>query len=114
MLQFLLLIHSLHLQTIKNDEKLNQIQISTVDGYQGKQNDVIILSLVRNNSDGNVGFLETDNRVCVALSRARQVYSNILIVLLQNNIVKIDLQTRPLHDWKYGNFEVVFRNMVTN
>lgn len=64
-------IYSAHLQSIKNDPNLNQIQISTVDGYQGKQNDLIILSLVRNNDNNNVGFLKTDNRVCVALSRAR-------------------------------------------
>ncbi|XP_037032223.1 NFX1-type zinc finger-containing protein 1-like isoform X2 [Bradysia coprophila] len=57
--------------TINDDPAINQIQISTVDGYQGKQNDLIILSLVRNNSNDNVGFLDTDNRVCVALSRAR-------------------------------------------
>ncbi|KAG4072805.1 hypothetical protein HA402_009628 [Bradysia odoriphaga] len=57
--------------TINDDPTINQIQISTVDGYQGKQNDLIILSLVRNNTNDNVGFLDTDNRVCVALSRAR-------------------------------------------
>ena len=38
---------------------------------QGEENDVIILSLVRNNKRDSVGFLRTPNRVCVALSRAR-------------------------------------------
>ncbi|KAH0180140.1 hypothetical protein KCU82_g782, partial [Aureobasidium melanogenum] len=36
------------------------------------ENDIIILSLVRNNFLREVGFLEVANRVCVALSRARQ------------------------------------------
>lgn len=45
--------------------------MTTVDNYQGEENDVIILSLVRSNQEGSVGFLGTDNRVCVALSRAR-------------------------------------------
>jgi hypothetical protein len=37
----------------------------------GEENDIIILSLVRNNDVKSVGFLRTPNRVCVALSRAR-------------------------------------------
>ena len=45
--------------------------MTAVDNYQGEENDVIILSLVRSNQEGSVGFLGTDNRVCVALSRAR-------------------------------------------
>lgn len=48
-------------------------KVMTVDSYQGEENDIVILSLVRsgqNPSDG-IGFLAVDNRVCVALSRAR-------------------------------------------
>ena len=47
-------------------------KVVTVDSYQGEENDVVILSLVRNNSKENIGFLEIDNRVCVALSRAQR------------------------------------------
>ena len=47
------------------------VHVTAVDNYQGEENDVIILSLVRSNQEGSVGFLGTDNRVCVALSRAR-------------------------------------------
>ncbi|XP_057380709.1 NFX1-type zinc finger-containing protein 1-like [Daphnia carinata] len=50
---------------------LDRIHITTVDNYQGEENDIIILSLVRNNAIKSVGFLKTPNRVCVALSRAR-------------------------------------------
>lgn len=51
---------------------VDRIHVTTVDNYQGEENDVIILSTVRNNTQrGNVGFLKTPNRVCVALSRAR-------------------------------------------
>lgn len=42
-----------------------------MDGYQGEENDIILLSLVRNNVDNNIGFLNIQNRICVALSRAR-------------------------------------------
>ena len=46
-------------------------KIATVDSYQGEENEIIILSLVRNGPHG-IGFLSIENRVCVALSRARR------------------------------------------
>jgi helicase required for RNAi-mediated heterochromatin assembly 1 len=49
-----------------------RIKVVTVDSYQGEENDIIVLSLVRNNFINDVGFLKVANRVCVALSRARQ------------------------------------------
>ena len=50
---------------------LEQVRMAVVDSFQGEENDVIILSLVRNNTRNSVGFLRTNNRICVALSRAR-------------------------------------------
>ncbi|KAL4808756.1 P-loop containing nucleoside triphosphate hydrolase protein [Aspergillus unguis] len=47
------------------------IKVVTVDSYQGEENEVVILSLVRNGRKG-IGFLSIANRVCVALSRARR------------------------------------------
>lgn len=47
------------------------IQALTVDMYQGDENDIILLSLVRSNEEGKIGFLSRANRYCVALSRAR-------------------------------------------
>lgn len=45
--------------------------VKTVDSYQGEENDIVILSMVRSNEDGKIGFLANDNRVTVALSRAK-------------------------------------------
>jgi hypothetical protein len=42
-----------------------------VDNFQGEENEIILLSLVRSNADGQIGFLKTENRVNVALSRAK-------------------------------------------
>nr|XP_023014369.1 NFX1-type zinc finger-containing protein 1-like [Leptinotarsa decemlineata] len=50
---------------------LQGIRIAVLDNYQGEENDIILLSLVRNNSENKIGFLKIENRVCVALSRAR-------------------------------------------
>ncbi len=52
--------------------KGHHFKVVTVDSYQGEENDVVLLSLVRSNDSGKVGFLNVDNRVCVALSRARR------------------------------------------
>ena len=48
------------------------VRVAAVDDYQGEENDIILLSLVRSNNEGKIGFLSTENRVCVSLSRARQ------------------------------------------
>ncbi|XP_071160029.1 NFX1-type zinc finger-containing protein 1-like isoform X1 [Mytilus edulis] len=47
------------------------VRVTVVDNYQGEENDIILLSLVRSNEDGKIGFLSIENRVCVALSRAK-------------------------------------------
>lgn len=51
---------------------LTELRLVTVDSYQGEENEVVILSLVRNNIQGRIGFLGVRNRVCVALSRAQR------------------------------------------
>lgn len=47
-------------------------RISTIDSFQGQESDQIILSLVRSNEDGQIGFLRDYRRMNVALTRARQ------------------------------------------
>ncbi|MCJ1383921.1 hypothetical protein MMC17_007035 [Xylographa soralifera] len=59
------------LRTHRNLQGGYQFKVATVDSYQGEENEVVILSLVRNNPH-EIGFLKIDNRVCVALSRARR------------------------------------------
>ena len=48
------------------------LNVVTVDSYQGEENDVVLLSLVRSNEKGTIGFLDVENRICVAISRARR------------------------------------------
>ena len=50
----------------------NGVCISIVDNFQGEENDIILLSLVRSNTAGKIGFLKHVNRICVALSRAKK------------------------------------------
>ncbi len=47
------------------------ITVGTVDGFQGQERDVIVISLVRDNVDGSIGFLHDLRRMNVAMTRAR-------------------------------------------
>ena len=48
------------------------VRVAAVDDFQGEENEIILLSLVRSNPENNIGFLRIENRVCVSLSRAKQ------------------------------------------
>ncbi len=49
----------------------NAITVNTVDGFQGQERDVIFISLVRANEEGQIGFLNDLRRMNVAITRAR-------------------------------------------
>ncbi|XP_033114446.1 NFX1-type zinc finger-containing protein 1-like isoform X2 [Anneissia japonica] len=48
------------------------VRVCAVDNFQGEENEIILLSLVRSNDEGKIGFLKEKNRMCVALSRAKK------------------------------------------
>ena len=56
----------------QNDEEVKGVRLTTVDNFQGEENDIILLSLVRSNKDEKIGFIKMVNRACVALSRAKK------------------------------------------
>ncbi|XP_023137605.3 NFX1-type zinc finger-containing protein 1 [Amphiprion ocellaris] len=83
-------------------KEFSGVKVHVVDKYQGEENDIVLLSLVRSNPQGKVGFLNIPNRVCVALSRAKKalycignsgmlsqvkLWSNIFHTLRENNQV---------------------------
>ncbi|KAL5723306.1 hypothetical protein ACHQM5_006720 [Ranunculus cassubicifolius] len=51
------------------------VSVRSVDGFQGGEEDVIIISTVRSNGNGSVGFLSNRQRTNVALTRARCILS---------------------------------------
>lgn len=63
-------IQELNALGVLND--VRPFNVFTVDSYQGEENDIILLSLVRSNRDLSIGFLDSKNRLVVALSRARR------------------------------------------
>ncbi|PYI06160.1 ATP binding protein [Aspergillus sclerotiicarbonarius CBS 121057] len=64
------------------------VKVVTVDSYQGEENEIVILSLVRSGTK-NIGFLSIENRVCVALSRARRgfyMFGNAMSLTSDNDL----------------------------
>jgi len=56
----------------KTDVRIaSMLKLATIDNFQGEESRVIILSTVRSNPDGRLGFLRTPNRINVGCSRAR-------------------------------------------
>lgn len=58
---------------LKSLNKVPGIEIGSVDGFQGREKEATIVSLVRSNSDAEVGFLSDTRRMNVAMTRARRL-----------------------------------------
>lgn len=64
--------YSAQVKYLREKIKHLEIEIDSVDGFQGREKEVVIVSLVRSNREGEVGFLADTRRMNVALTRARR------------------------------------------
>ncbi|XP_033741470.1 probable helicase senataxin isoform X2 [Pecten maximus] len=71
--------------------KMTSIEVGTVDGFQGREKEVIIMSCVRASSSGGIGFVGNRKRMNVALTRARSA------MYVVGNLRSLE---RPKQDWQ--------------
>ncbi len=79
----------------EESERYHGLEIKTVDGYQGREKEVIVLSAVRANDAGEIGFLKDRRRLNVAITRARRG----LIVLGNPRTLRHDSNWSSWCDW---------------
>jgi regulator of nonsense transcripts 1 len=80
---------------IQSSNDYDGLEVKTVDGYQGREKEIIIISTVRSNEDGKVGFLSDMRRLNVAITRARCG----LIVIGDETTLRRDNNWRAWLDW---------------
>ncbi|KAG7262658.1 hypothetical protein CRUP_012537 [Coryphaenoides rupestris] len=82
------------------------LEIKSVDGFQGREKEAVVLTLVRSNRKGEVGFLAEDRRINVAVTRARRH----LAVICDSQTVQHHAFLKSLvsHMTEHGRFRTAF------
>ena len=64
--------YAAQVRRLKVEPALAEIEVDTVDGFQGREKEVVLITMVRSNPRGEIGFLADTRRTNVALTRARR------------------------------------------
>src|SRR3712207_6133643 len=85
------------------------ISINTVDGFQGQERDIILISLVRSNDEGQIGFLRDLRRMNVAITRARMK-----LIILGDVATRSEEHTSELQSRQYLVCRLLLEKKTTN
>jgi predicted DNA helicase len=91
--------YSAQVRLLRERFKQPELEIDSVDGFQGREKEAVVVSLVRSNRDGEIGFLGDVRRMNVALTRARRK----LIVIADSATVT----THPFYQRMVAYFEAI-------
>ena len=99
-------INKLLVQSDKLAPHLERIDVNSVDAFQGQERDVIFISLVRSNPNGEIGFLREYRRMNVAMTRARHR----LVIVGDSSTIGIDPFFNKMLDYiqKHGTYQSVY------
>ena len=64
--------YAAQVRLLRDQNEFRSIEIDTVDGFQGREKECVLITLVRSNSQGEIGFLGDIRRMNVAMTRARR------------------------------------------
>lgn len=78
---------------LRDHSEMDDLEIDTVDGFQGREKEAVVISLVRSNFEGEIGFLGDIRRMNVALTRARR---KLIVVGDSATLAHHDFYTRLL------------------
>eukprot|EP00043_Microstomoeca_roanoka_P020239 m.242460 g.242460 ORF g.242460 m.242460 type:complete len:1144 (+) comp17135_c12_seq4:1197-4628(+) len=90
--------YNLQVETIRNllaTAGKQSVEVSSVDGFQGREKEAIVISFVRSNGDRSVGFLRDYRRINVAVTRARRH----LCIVCDSSTVSADEHIHSLLDY---------------
>jgi len=96
---------------VNNGRPLKNVRISTVDSFQGSECDVIILSCVRNNKHGNIGFLKDYRRLNVAVTRPKHC---LMVVSNATNLCRSDSHLSVMINDMRSHGQVFSENSLNN
>ncbi|MCZ2337316.1 MAG: AAA family ATPase [Chitinophagales bacterium] len=98
-------------EEIAGDAELTSlnIDVNSIDGFQGQEREIIYISLVRSNDDGEIGFLKDERRLNVAMTRAQKK----LIVIGDSATIAVPPLYQDLirHIEQYGHYDSVWNYM---
>ena len=64
--------YAAQVRLLRDQCDIEDLEIDTVDGFQGREKEAVLITLVRSNRDGEIGFLSDARRMNVALTRAKR------------------------------------------